>query len=162
MFSVLRRGQSCKRLKDAAEVCLVIKPRASLISPHRHVLVAQDVAGFFDLFAVDIPDGAHAHLPFELTAEGVLTGRKPRLCMEMGYHAIQIINAIIEADRDSAMKTLDTKFEHPAPISSEYYGGASEERSLFLCSIFPLAASQQLCHVFGEAGVVIHADKVEI
>lgn len=60
------------------------------------------------------------------------TGRQPRLSAEMGYHSLEIINAIAECTKDNSVKILNTKFERPAPISSEFYGGASQEYSLFL------------------------------
>ena len=60
------------------------------------------------------------------------TGRAPRLSTEMGYHALEIINAVIDCTNDNQVKTLKTKFERPAPISSEFYGGASQERNLFI------------------------------
>lgn len=60
------------------------------------------------------------------------TGRAPRLSSKMGYHALEIINAVIDCTNDNQVKTLKTKFERPAPISSEFYGGASQERNLFI------------------------------
>lgn len=60
------------------------------------------------------------------------TGRKPRLTTEMGYHALEVINAIIDCSKDNTVKILNTEFERPAPISSEFYHGAVQERSLFL------------------------------
>lgn len=60
------------------------------------------------------------------------TGRAPRLSTEMGYHALEIINAVIDCTNDNKVKTLKTKFERPAPISSEFYGRASQERNLFI------------------------------
>lgn len=60
------------------------------------------------------------------------THREPRLSTEMGYHALEIINAVTACTEDNTVKILKTKFERPAPISSEFYGGASQERNLFL------------------------------
>lgn len=60
------------------------------------------------------------------------SGRKPRLSTEMGYHSLEIINAVAACARDNEVKILKTKFERPAPISSEFYPGAVQERSLFL------------------------------
>ncbi|MBE7037695.1 MAG: Gfo/Idh/MocA family oxidoreductase [Ruminococcaceae bacterium] len=58
--------------------------------------------------------------------------RKPRISFEIGYHALEVINAIIESSITRKFVELNTDFEIPAPISTEYYSGASEERSLFL------------------------------
>lgn len=60
------------------------------------------------------------------------TGRAPRLSPEMGYHALEIIQAVQDCAADGRVRTLTTDFDRPAPISSEYYGGTSMERSLFL------------------------------
>jgi len=59
-------------------------------------------------------------------------GRKPRLSTEMGLAAFEIINAVRDCTEDNCVKVIKNKFERPAPISSEFYGGASEERNLFL------------------------------
>ncbi len=61
------------------------------------------------------------------------TGRKPRLSAEMGYHALEIINAVIDSTQDNQVKVLKTKFERPAAVGSRFYGGDSEERNLYLC-----------------------------
>lgn len=58
--------------------------------------------------------------------------RAPRLSFEIGYHALEVIEAVRECSIDGNVKTLTTSFERPRPISSEYYSGRSEERSLFL------------------------------
>lgn len=60
------------------------------------------------------------------------TGRKSRLSFEMGYHALEVIKAIVDSSKDGTVKHLSTEFDIPAPISTEHYGGTSEERSLFL------------------------------
>lgn len=60
------------------------------------------------------------------------TGRPQRISTEMGLHALEIINAVAECEKDNEVKILKTKFERPAPLSSEYYDGASAERSLFI------------------------------
>ncbi|MDY3929444.1 MAG: Gfo/Idh/MocA family oxidoreductase [Clostridia bacterium] len=65
-------------------------------------------------------------------AWAIRTKRPPRLSFEMGYHALQVINAVCECTADKKVKTFDTFFERPKPISSEYYCGGSEERNLFL------------------------------
>ncbi len=65
-------------------------------------------------------------------AWAIRTNREPRLSFEMGYHALEIINAISECTADGQVKRFTTDFTRPQPISSEYYSGASEERSLFL------------------------------
>lgn len=59
-------------------------------------------------------------------------GREQRLSFEMGYHALEIIEAVEKCTHDNEVKTLKTSFERPRPISSEFYGGACEERSLYL------------------------------
>ena len=59
-------------------------------------------------------------------------GRKPRISFEMGYHALEIINAVIECTKDMKVKELTTTFERPEPISTDYYDGESEERSLYV------------------------------
>lgn len=66
-------------------------------------------------------------------AWAIRTGRMPRISFEMGYHALEVINAIIESTNDGQTKTLNTRFDRPAPISSDFKSGASEERSLFIC-----------------------------
>ena len=58
--------------------------------------------------------------------------REPRLSFEMGYHAFEIINAVIDCTKDGKVKTLKTDFERPVPISIEHYPGQSAERSLYL------------------------------
>ena len=65
-------------------------------------------------------------------AYAIRTGRKPRLSTEMGYHAIEIINGIIESTETNRIVNFDTDFERPEPISTDFYGGACEERSLFI------------------------------
>ena len=60
------------------------------------------------------------------------TGRKSRLSFEMGFHALEVIKAIVDSSKDGTVKRLSTEFDIPAPISTEHYGGTSEERSLFL------------------------------
>lgn len=60
------------------------------------------------------------------------TGRKSRLSFEMGFHALEVIKAIVDSSKDVTVKRLSTEFDIPAPISTERYGGTSEERSLFL------------------------------
>ena len=59
-------------------------------------------------------------------------GRKPRISFEMGYHALEIINAVIECTKDMKVKELTTTFDRPEPISTDYYDGESEERSLYV------------------------------
>lgn len=65
-------------------------------------------------------------------AWAIRTERPPRLSFEMGYHALEFIKAVEECTQDGRVKTLKTKFERPAPVSSEYYGGTSMERNLYL------------------------------
>ena len=60
------------------------------------------------------------------------TGRNPRLSFEMGYHALEIINAVIACTKTGQVQYLKTDFDRPAPIHTEHYSGFSEERSLFL------------------------------
>lgn len=60
------------------------------------------------------------------------TGRKPRLTYEMSYHALEVIKAVVESSKDGTTKHLTTTFDLPVPISTEYYDGACEERSLFI------------------------------
>ena len=60
------------------------------------------------------------------------TERKPRLSFEMGYHALEVINAVVQSSKDGTTRRLSTDFELPQPISTEFYGGACEERSLFI------------------------------
>lgn len=60
------------------------------------------------------------------------TNRAPRISFEMGYHALEVIKAIGESSKDGTFKHLTTDFELPKPISTEFYNGTSEERSLFL------------------------------
>ena len=67
-------------------------------------------------------------------AWAIRTNRNPRLSFEMGYHALEIINGLSECEKDGQMKLFKTEVERPEPISSEYYGGGSEERSLYLYS----------------------------
>lgn len=64
-------------------------------------------------------------------AWAIRTKREPRLSFEMGYHALEIINALQNCEKDGMMKKFKTKVKRPNPISSEYYG-AAEERNLFL------------------------------
>ena len=58
------------------------------------------------------------------------TGRKPRLSFEMGYHALEIVEGARISEEGENFYTLKTKFDRPAPISSDFYGGECEERSL--------------------------------
>ena len=60
------------------------------------------------------------------------TGRDPRLSTEMGMAAFEIIHAIMDCTVDGQVKEIKTKFKRPEPISSEFYGGACQERSLVL------------------------------
>ena len=59
-------------------------------------------------------------------------GREPRIPFEFGYHALEIINAVIESARTEKFVKLNTNFEIPKSISTEFYAGTSEERNLFL------------------------------
>ena len=65
-------------------------------------------------------------------AWAIRTGRNPRLSFEMGYHALEIITLLQDCEKDGMMKKFKTKIKRPVPISSEYHGGGSEERSLYL------------------------------
>ena len=67
-------------------------------------------------------------------AWAIRTGRNPRLSFEMGYHALEIINALKFCEDSGKMCEFKTVIKRPAPISSEYYCGGSEERSLYLYS----------------------------
>ena len=67
-------------------------------------------------------------------AWAIRTGREPRISFEMGYHALEIMNSLRDCEKDGKVKTFTTKFKRPEPISSEFYGGGAEERSLFLHS----------------------------
>ena len=60
------------------------------------------------------------------------TGRPSRLSFEMGRHTLEVINAIKVCDDTNEVQLLKTKFERPKPLSTEFYSGASEERSLFI------------------------------
>ncbi|UKI37367.1 MAG: hypothetical protein L6V93_04165 [Clostridiales bacterium] len=60
------------------------------------------------------------------------TGRKPRLSFEMSYHTLEVLKAVCDSSKDGTTKHLTTDFEIPKPISTEFYNGTSEERSLFL------------------------------
>lgn len=62
------------------------------------------------------------------------TSRPPRISFEMGYHALEIINAVIECSRDREVKLLSTEFERPVPLGADLYPGGAEERSLFVYS----------------------------
>ena len=62
------------------------------------------------------------------------TGRKSRLSFEMGYHALEVMKAVVQSSKDGTTKHLTTDFELPCPISTEHYGGACEERNLFICN----------------------------
>lgn len=62
------------------------------------------------------------------------TGRKSRLSFEMGYHALEVMKAVVQSSKDGSTKHLTTDFELPCPISTEHYGGACEERNLFICN----------------------------
>lgn len=59
-------------------------------------------------------------------------GRKSRLSFEMGYHAFELVQAVIDSTKDMQAKELTTDFERPEPISTEYYSGECEERSLYI------------------------------
>lgn len=65
-------------------------------------------------------------------AWAIHSGRKPRLSYEMGYHALEVILGIAESDRLGRRIDFTTDFERPVPISSEFYGGTTEEYSLYL------------------------------
>ena len=56
----------------------------------------------------------------------------PLLSFEMSYHTLEVINAVIDSSNDGETKHLTTDFDIPKPISTEFYRGTSEERSLFL------------------------------
>lgn len=58
--------------------------------------------------------------------------RPSRLSTEMGYHALEVIEAIRECTADNSVKVLKTKFERPRALPSEFYGGQCQERSLYL------------------------------
>lgn len=60
------------------------------------------------------------------------TGRKPRLSFEIAYHALEIINGIIDSAQSGTLKRFNTDFELPTPIGTEFYNGECEERSLFI------------------------------
>lgn len=60
------------------------------------------------------------------------TGRAPRLSFEMGYHALEFLNAVIDCTKDKQVKVLKTDFERPVPIETEHYNGTAQERNLFL------------------------------
>lgn len=60
------------------------------------------------------------------------TGRAPRLSTEMGMAAFEIIHAIMDCTEDGLVKSVKTKFERPAPLSSDFCVGACQERTLFL------------------------------
>ena len=60
------------------------------------------------------------------------TGRPPRISFEMGYHALEIINAVMECTNDKKVKILSTEFERPSPLGNDIYPGGAEERSLFV------------------------------
>ncbi|MDD3336473.1 MAG: Gfo/Idh/MocA family oxidoreductase [Eubacteriales bacterium] len=65
-------------------------------------------------------------------AWAIRTHRSPRLSCEMGLHALEVIEAIRGCTEDGRTRKLETAFARPAPISTEYYTGASQERSLYL------------------------------
>lgn len=65
-------------------------------------------------------------------AWAIRTDRAPRLSFEMGYHALEFIKAVEECTNDGQTKTLETKFERPVAVSSNYYGGTTMERNLYL------------------------------
>lgn len=65
-------------------------------------------------------------------AWAIRTNREPRLSFEMGYHALEVINAVAETEKAGGMRRFKTDLKKPAAISSEYYSGTSEERNLFL------------------------------
>ena len=48
-------------------------------------------------------------------------GRTQRLIPEMGYHALEIIEAMRECTKDNKVKTFNTKFKRPAALSSHWY-----------------------------------------
>ena len=60
------------------------------------------------------------------------TGRPPRISFEMGYHALEVINAILACTDDKKVKLLSTDFERPIPLAADIYSGGAEERSLFI------------------------------
>ena len=60
------------------------------------------------------------------------TGRPPRLSFEMGYHALEILNAIIRSTENRTVEMLHTTFERPVPIPPDIYGGTTDERNLYL------------------------------
>ena len=64
-------------------------------------------------------------------AWAIRTNRAPRLSFEMGYHALEFIKAVEECTIDGQMKTLETKFERPVPVSSSYLGGTTMEKNLY-------------------------------
>lgn len=58
----------------------------------------------------------------------IRTGRTQRLIPEMGYHALEIIEALRECTKDNTVKTFNTKFERPAALSSHWYeNGETQE-----------------------------------
>lgn len=59
------------------------------------------------------------------------TERPPRISFEMGYHALEFVNAVIECTCDKKVKTLSTVFKRPEPIGTELYSGEAEERNIF-------------------------------
>ena len=65
-------------------------------------------------------------------AWGIRTGRPNRLSFEMGRHALEFTKAVEESAATGRTVALTTEFTRPAPLSTDYYDGASEERSLFL------------------------------
>ena len=65
-------------------------------------------------------------------AYAIRTNRPCRLSFEMGYHALECIEAIKKCTETGQVQTLKTKFPRPVPFSSEYYNGTSQERSLFI------------------------------
>ncbi len=65
-------------------------------------------------------------------AYAIRTERAPRLSFEMGYHALEVILGIDESCKTGVRKEFSTTFERPEPISTEFYWGTTEERSLWL------------------------------
>ena len=65
-------------------------------------------------------------------AWAIRTNREQRLPFLFGYHALEVINAINDSQKDGTTKILTTDFSIPNPIGSLYYDGTSEERNLYL------------------------------
>lgn len=54
-------------------------------------------------------------------AWSIRNGRQQRLIPQMGYHALEIVEALQECTNDNKVKTFNTKFERPAALSSHWY-----------------------------------------